>query len=335
MSLINVNNGVRDPFYRYKMPKVQIKVEGNGKGAKTVVVNTTEIAKALDRPPMYLTKYLGYTLCVQVNHDTRTDRHIVSGVHTSNKIQGLFYGFIQKYVLCPECKNPETDLSEKKNSITITCRACGNRGAVRVIDKISTYILKSLQAIPEDHGADIDTACAAGPEQSTAAKLRILSDFVKRRKDRVDITEEVIGESKRLEIGSRASMALCEGLFDENVLEQLRRHRILIIRFLIDDTKAQKYFLHGIESVIARYDLLTKVPHIMKAIYELFYIISDDVFFKWGSKRSNKFVEDELATAIRERAASFLAWLGETDEEESESGDDDGLIEFQNHKTLA
>lgn len=48
---ININRGVQDPFYRYKMPRILAKVEGKGNGIKTVIANMTEIAKALSRPP--------------------------------------------------------------------------------------------------------------------------------------------------------------------------------------------------------------------------------------------------------------------------------------------
>ena len=54
----NVNRNVSDAFYRYKMPRLLAKVEGKGNGIKTVLVNITEIAKALGRPPTCEFSYL-------------------------------------------------------------------------------------------------------------------------------------------------------------------------------------------------------------------------------------------------------------------------------------
>ena len=48
---LNVNRSVQDAFYRYKMPRLQAKVEGKGNGVKTVIPNMVEIARALGRPP--------------------------------------------------------------------------------------------------------------------------------------------------------------------------------------------------------------------------------------------------------------------------------------------
>ena len=42
--------------------------------------------------------------------DPKSARYIVNGAHESSKLQDMLDGFIRKFVLCPECDNPETDL---------------------------------------------------------------------------------------------------------------------------------------------------------------------------------------------------------------------------------
>ena len=42
--------------------------------------------------------------------DIKNARYIVNGAHESAKLQDMLDGFIRRFVLCPECENPETDL---------------------------------------------------------------------------------------------------------------------------------------------------------------------------------------------------------------------------------
>ena len=52
--------------------------------------------------------------------------------------------FIVKFVLCEECKNPETDLKITKDGHIIRdCKACGQRTNVDLRHKLSGYILKN------------------------------------------------------------------------------------------------------------------------------------------------------------------------------------------------
>lgn len=123
---ININRNVQDPFYRYKMPRIMAKVEGKGNGIKTVIANMPEIAKALARPPTYPTKYFGCELGAQTNFDLKNDRYIVNGDHDAGKLQDILDGFIKKFVLCPNCENPETVLTVKRQTIHGKCKACGH-----------------------------------------------------------------------------------------------------------------------------------------------------------------------------------------------------------------
>lgn len=56
------------------------------------------------------TKYFGCELGAQTQFDLKNDRYIVNGAHEAIKLQGLLDGFIKKFVLCPQCSNPETNL---------------------------------------------------------------------------------------------------------------------------------------------------------------------------------------------------------------------------------
>ena len=56
------------------------------------------------------TKYFGCELGAQTQIDGKNERYIVNGEHDANKLQDILDGFIQKFVLCKNCENPETNL---------------------------------------------------------------------------------------------------------------------------------------------------------------------------------------------------------------------------------
>lgn len=144
MAVVNIRRDVDDQFYRYRMPLLQTKIEGRGNGIKTVVSNMSDIARALSRPPTYPTKFFGFELGAQTTSDEKTDRYIVNGAHQADHLRGLLDSFIDKFVLCGNCKNPETELKVKKDGFILRdCKACGARSNVDMRHKLTTYITKN------------------------------------------------------------------------------------------------------------------------------------------------------------------------------------------------
>lgn len=144
MASVNIPRDITDPFYRYKMPVLQAKVEGRGNGIKTVIVNMADIAKSLERPPTYTTKFFGFELGALTNIDIGKDRFIVNGKHDQETLAKALDNFIERFVLCKKCgRNPETKMVLKGDSITLHCIACGNRSDVDMRHKLASYILKN------------------------------------------------------------------------------------------------------------------------------------------------------------------------------------------------
>lgn len=139
---LNVNRSVNDIFYRYKMPALTVKIEGKGNGIKTVIVNMSDVSKSLERPPSYPTKFFGCELGAQTIIDDKNDRFIVNGQHAAERLQDLLDVFIQKFVLCQGCDNPETTLRvTSKKAIEQKCIACGHREYLPLTHKLTTYII--------------------------------------------------------------------------------------------------------------------------------------------------------------------------------------------------
>lgn len=143
MATVNIRRDVSDPFYRYKMEKIQSKIEGKGNGIKTVIVNLSSVAASLARPGAYVIKYFGFELGAQTNTNPADDRWIINGAHEASKLQDYLDGFITKFVLCKKCKNPETDVVIKDGRIVLDCKACGQRSDVDLRLKLSGFILKN------------------------------------------------------------------------------------------------------------------------------------------------------------------------------------------------
>jgi len=143
MATINIRSDVKDPFYRYKMEKLQSKIEGKGNGIKTVIVNLSSVANSLARPGAFVIKYFGFELGAQTNSNPSDDRWIINGAHEASKLQDYLDGFINRFVLCKKCKNPETDVVIKDGRILLDCKACGQRSDVDLRLKLSGFILKN------------------------------------------------------------------------------------------------------------------------------------------------------------------------------------------------
>jgi len=139
----NIGGDNQDLSYRYKMPRLVTKVEGRGNGIKTRLVNVADVGKAVHRDPAYITKYFGCELGAQAKINAKILEYIVNGAHDTSTFDTLLDAFIEKYVLCPKCKLPETDLSVKRGSIFATCNACGDSSQLDAKHRVDTYIIKN------------------------------------------------------------------------------------------------------------------------------------------------------------------------------------------------
>ena len=87
------------------------KVEGRGNGIKTRIVNCADIAAALHRKPAVVIKFFGCELGAQSRWDEKEEAAIVNGAFEGNVLQDkLCDSFLPKFVLCPNCGLPETDM---------------------------------------------------------------------------------------------------------------------------------------------------------------------------------------------------------------------------------
>lgn len=214
MSLINICRDNTDVFYRYKMPPIQSKIEGKGNGIKTVVVNLADVARALARPPAYIIKYFGFELGANITMSEATDRYVVNGVHEAAKLQDTLDGFITKFVLCPSCKNPETEIQVKKNDTLVReCKACGKITDIDPRAKLSTYILKNppKKIVKGTAAANVGGLKLGGEKEDTLEAVTIDAPSKQDEGWSVDMSVEAIARrAKNLSLDPGAAATLSE-----------------------------------------------------------------------------------------------------------------------------
>ena len=120
-----IPSGIKDPNYRYKMVKMQLKKESRLNGAKINIFNVDDVAEDLRVPATSIMKFLSSELGANLEGHS-----VIKG-----KIETFTYEimlqkldkFIRMYVICPNCKYPELIMSpEGKKGLKSICKSCGN-----------------------------------------------------------------------------------------------------------------------------------------------------------------------------------------------------------------
>lgn len=139
-----------DAFYRYKMPSVVVKIEGSGNGIKTVFPNIEDICDAISRPVEFVMKLLQLEIGAQRTMKKSNDatKYLIMGRFDQDRIQKLLDGFVEKFVLCPKCRSPETQLSadEKGCNVYSSCDACGQKKKLKDNKHANTVLMRILLA---------------------------------------------------------------------------------------------------------------------------------------------------------------------------------------------
>lgn len=123
-----------DEHYRYKMPRLTYRKVSSGNGVKTTILNAKDVARAIGRSLTCLNQWFGYALAVQSKQgkNQNQDQLILNGNHSEHNILiDSLYEFIDNFVLCPACKNPETMFEVQNKKLFLHCHSCGNVSPVQ------------------------------------------------------------------------------------------------------------------------------------------------------------------------------------------------------------
>lgn len=136
MALLNINRNVVDLFYRYKMERVTTRQQGN----YTNITNLEKICTSISRPTEHILKYLGQKLGCGIRNK---HGQYLAGIQSNEVVQDCIFSFIDAYVLCKNCGNPETKFSVSKQRLVQACIACGTSNKLKS-DKTVDMIVKGL-----------------------------------------------------------------------------------------------------------------------------------------------------------------------------------------------
>lgn len=110
---------------RFEIPLVAGRIEGN----KTIVSNFAQIASRLHRDPKHLLKYLQRELAAPAVLDAQ--RLVVGRKISSAIINEKIKRYVDEFVICKDCKRPDTQLIKENRILTMKCLACGAKHPVK------------------------------------------------------------------------------------------------------------------------------------------------------------------------------------------------------------
>jgi translation initiation factor 2 subunit 2 len=112
---------------RFQTPQIESVIQGR----ITVVQNFGEVIKTLNRGPDILGKYFLGEMGTSGEYDST--RLILKGQFRMPQLQDKLEAFVGAYVMCPECKRPDTKIVHEKRMSFLKCEACGARHSIATI----------------------------------------------------------------------------------------------------------------------------------------------------------------------------------------------------------
>jgi len=94
-------------------------------GTKTIIRNIAVIADRARRNGADIARYIGKEFSVPVNVEEQ--RLIMNGKFPADEINRRINRYCEIYVVCKECKKPDTHLENAEKGMYLICEACGAR----------------------------------------------------------------------------------------------------------------------------------------------------------------------------------------------------------------
>ena len=110
---------------RFEIPKI----EGHVEGTKTILTNLQQITSYIRRDIPHLLKFLLRELAT--SGKIQKSNVILQRKIPSSKINEKIADYTKEFVICKECKKPDTELIKQDRLSFVHCLACGAKHSVR------------------------------------------------------------------------------------------------------------------------------------------------------------------------------------------------------------
>lgn len=115
-----------DASERFTIPETDLTYEGK----TSIMKNFGEIIDIINRDPDHLLKYLLRELGTAGSIDGK--RVIFKGKVAKVQVEDRIKSYVETYVLCSECRRPDTKLIKDGRILVLECDACGAHRPVKV-----------------------------------------------------------------------------------------------------------------------------------------------------------------------------------------------------------
>jgi len=303
--MLPIDKNSNDKFYRYKMPEIIVSREGK----RTVLANLDQVAKSLHRDPFQIMKFIGMSLgCIPTIDGTKC---ILNGSFDSDRVQAMIYEYIDIFVLCKECGNPETKFQCLEGRLERKCNSCGAEFA-QSAHKLNSFIIKTIdKSINEDcnyKGAEESLFEMSGDSQ---ANIAVNDEGSINRADTADRSSAVDGDRAGAVSGgsinrdddtengdsvNRADAVALEALFSDFVkASELENHKDLIRRSSRDEV------LRKIEDMLENQGKDGKIGGYLEKLCE-FGFECDEIEAYFNTNRENH----KRSALIKKEAKYFI-----------------------------
>ena len=110
---------------RFEVPKVLGHIQGN----RTIISNFQQIADTLRRDPEHLLKYVLKELATP--GELKKSAMIIGTKISASRINEKVQQYAKEFVICSECRKPDTKLVKDDKFLFLKCSACGAKHTVK------------------------------------------------------------------------------------------------------------------------------------------------------------------------------------------------------------